>query len=109
MNWAVFVLAVVLGLLLVLAMVVMMGPGMMGPGFMGATMMLLGWLLGLALLAVLVLAAAWLFRQLTTGSLGSASGAFCANCGLPLQAEWRHCPRCGQVLPQRAGGQQGAP
>lgn len=105
-------LAVVLGLLVVLglAMAVMMGPGMMGPGFMGP-MMLLGWLLGLALLAVLVLAAVWLYRQLTPGSgaSGSPSGPFCPNCGQRVQPGWRHCPRCGQALAERAGGQQGMP
>ena len=85
----------------------MMGPGMMGGwsfGPFGWFFMLLWPLFPLSLLALLVLGIGWLFRQVSGPSARidappqAALGQTCANCGRPVQADWRLCPHCGQEL-----------
>lgn len=85
----------------------MMGPGMMGGwgfGLFGWLFMLLWLLFPLGLLVLLALGIVWLFRQMSgpSGQGGSPpqtpAGQACPNCGRPVQADWRHCPYCGQEL-----------
>jgi hypothetical protein len=85
----------------------MMGPGMMGNwgfGLVGWLFMLLGLILPLAFLALLILGAAWVFRQVSqsqgpvAGPPPAPLGRTCAHCGRSVQADWQVCPYCGQAL-----------
>ena len=55
----------------------------------------LGGLFTLGLLAFLVLGIIWLVRGLKTPKPAVGTHA-CANCGKPVQADWRNCPYCGK-------------
>jgi hypothetical protein len=98
----------------------MMGPSMM-QGWYGGTRMgggvfgPLGWFWGLTgilfplgFLALLILGAIWLFRQVSAspGTAGAAQGAAskpCPNCGRTVQAGWQYCPSCGHSLVAPSG------
>ena len=86
--------------------------GMMGPNHMfGGGPMMGGFgtmgLFGLGMLGVpllfvglLVLGVVWLVKSVATPAAPQplAAGAFCANCGKPLQAGWKACPYCGEKV-----------
>lgn len=86
----------------------MMGPNHMfgGGGMMGGlgTMGLFG--LGMLVVPLLfvglvVLGVVWVVKSVATPAAPQppAAGAFCANCGKPLQAGWKACPYCGEKVP----------
>ena len=87
----------------------MMGPGMMGGwgftpfGWLGALFM---WLIPLSFLALLVAGIVWLVRAAGDSShtdppAPPTAGA-CPSCGRPTQADWQHCPYCGQAVTGKA-------
>jgi hypothetical protein len=84
----------------------MMGPGMMGNwgfGPLGWLFMLLSLILPLGFLALLILGAVWVFRQVSqspgpVAGPPAPSGRTCAHCGRAVQADWQVCPYCGQAL-----------
>jgi hypothetical protein len=65
------------------------GPGIPFGGF-------LGWLFPLGFLALLVLGIVWLVRSLNRPRPMAVETHACANCGKPIQADWRNCPHCGK-------------
>lgn len=89
-----------------------MGRGMMGPGGMGWCPWcggtgrfgggLLGSILGLTLncllplgvFVLLIFGGIWLVRNIGQG--GPASSIVCPRCARPLEADWEHCPYCGE-------------
>ncbi len=104
---------VVLILLLLVPMLFMGGFGMMGGGGMmgrygfyspfGWVGMLLGWIIPLGILVLLIAGVVILVTSLTrrgTIPTNAASG-FCPNCGQAVQSDWKNCPHCGTVLPQK--------
>lgn len=115
-----WIIAIVLGVLLVAAVVLPwifggggygMRPygGMMGRDFgnmhpMGWGGMGLGWLFGMAVLALMGLGIASLIKYLsaprTTPStpVEIRSTQNCSNCGRQTQQEWNVCPNCGNNL-----------
>jgi hypothetical protein len=88
------------------------GQGMMGRNHMfGGGPMMGGFgmtsLFGLGMLVVpvlfiglLVLGVVWLVKSVATpaASQPPVAGASCANCGKPLQANWKACPYCGEKV-----------
>ncbi len=81
----------------------MMGPGMMGGwgfGPLGWLGMIFLWLFPLGFLILLILGIAWLIKAIAQpgGQALTAPGRTCLNCGRPIQADWKHCPYCGQPL-----------
>lgn len=84
----------------------MMGPGMMmgGWGFtpFGWLGMILMWILPLGFLLLLAGGVVWLVRALggapTAGPQTPPLAETCPGCGRPIQADWQHCPYCGQSL-----------
>lgn len=89
------------------------GQGMMGPNHMfGGGSMMGGFgtmgLFGLGMLVVpllfvglVVLGVVWLVKSVASPAPPqppAAAGAFCANCGKPLQANWKACPYCGEKV-----------
>ncbi len=80
------------------------GAGVTSWGFplFGWLGMLLMWLVPLGFLALLVVGIVWLARAVSGPSQASpptppAAGS-CPSCGRPTQADWQHCPYCGQSL-----------
>ena len=82
------------------------GSGMMGPGMMGAwgyypfgwIGMVFMWIIPVGLVVMVVLGVAWLIRAISgTGGPVSPTGT-CPNCSRKTQANWSHCPYCGQAL-----------
>ena len=116
----VWMLAIVLGILLLAGLILpwvfggtgysMMGSyGMMGRNFgymhpMGGFGMGLGWLFLLAVLVLLGLGIASLIKYLSGPRTASkapvlpASNLSCSNCGKPSQPDWSTCPYCGNSL-----------
>jgi uncharacterized membrane protein len=109
-----WILAIILGLvlLLVLPSLFMMGRfwtgsygGMMGGGYggmhtFGWGMMLLGWLVPAGIVVLLVAGAAALFNSLNRPgtSMTPVAERKCANCGRLAQVDWTTCPYCGKSL-----------
>ena len=87
----------------------MMGPGMMGRwgftpfGWLGALFM---WLIPLGFLVLIVAGIVWLVRAAggfpRSGPQAAVAGGACPSCGRPTQADWQHCPYCGQALTGKA-------
>jgi hypothetical protein len=72
--------------------------GMLGGMWLGMGSMLLR---GLFTLAVLVLAGfgiAYLVNRPRQPALTPPPAVACANCGMPLAAEWKACPHCGTTV-----------
>ncbi len=100
-------IVVVLILLLLIPMFFMGGFGMMhGFGYyqpFGWIGMLLGWIIPLGILVLLIAGVVILVTSLTRRGQtppGAAAG-FCPNCGQAVQSDWKNCPHCGTVLPQK--------
>ena len=83
-----------------------MGSGMMGPGMMdgwgfnpfGWIGMIFMWLIPVGLVIMVGLGIAWFVRAIS-GTVGSVSPTrTCPNCSRITQADWSHCPFCGQDL-----------
>ncbi len=72
---------------------------MMLPGF-GLLGMLLMIVVPVGLLALIVLAIIWLVQGTTrpVPAMPTAAMRTCANCGKPVQADWKACPYCGTTL-----------
>jgi hypothetical protein len=82
-----------------------MGPGMMGrwgfspSGWVGMFGMMFMWLIPLGILALVVLGIVGLFRSVSKGGGGPVTpDRTCPSCGRAIQADWQHCPFCGQTL-----------
>lgn len=83
----------------------MMGPGMMGGwgfapfGWLGVIFM---WLVPLSFVALLMIGIVWLVRLASgsphTGRQAPPATDTCPSCSRPTQADWQHCPYCGQKL-----------
>jgi hypothetical protein len=69
---------------------------MMGFGFMPFGMAFM-WLFPLAFLALPTLGIVWAIKALR-GTHPAAPGKACAQCGKPVQADWKNCPHCGSTL-----------
>ncbi|MFQ6001049.1 MAG: zinc ribbon domain-containing protein [Anaerolineae bacterium] len=86
--------------------------GMMGPGHMmygysgpwGGLSWALMWLFPLAFLVLITLGVVWLVRAIAWPQGRSTSRSqlqpskVCPNCDTTVQADWQHCPYCGQGL-----------
>jgi|GEM_PF-614793 len=118
LQWIIGISAVVIALAVAASLV---GPlffpqagwqGMMGPNHMyGGTPMMGGfgtmglfglgmWLVPLLFIGLVVFGAVWLVKSVATPAAGQllAAGPHCANCGQPLQANWKACPHCGEKV-----------
>jgi hypothetical protein len=109
-----WILAIILGLvlLLVLPSLFMMGlffgggyGGMMGGGYGGMHpygwgMMLLGWLVAAGIVVLLVTGGVALFNSLNRpgNSTPTVVVRKCSNCGKSAQVDWTTCPYCGKSL-----------
>jgi hypothetical protein len=71
------------------------GGGLMG-GLFGLLFMLLGLLIPIGLLGLLIVGGVWLVRSI--GRTTAPPVKTCPGCGRPVQADWRHCPHCGEEL-----------
>lgn len=94
----------------------MMGPGMMGGwcpwcgvtgrfgggglvgGLFGLIFTLLGLLIPIGLLGLLIIGGVWLVRTIGGTAAVVPPSPMCPHCGRPVQADWQHCPYCGQEL-----------
>ena len=55
---------------------------------------IVGWILGLGILALAVFGLVSLVRRPASGQ----PARVCAHCGVPLEAGWIACPRCGEKV-----------
>lgn len=85
----------------------MMGPGHMMYGYSSPWGWLasgLMWLFPLGFLVLLALGVVWLVRVIgwlqgpSTSQSHLQPGKVCPNCHTTVQADWQHCPYCGQEL-----------
>lgn len=76
------------------------GPWKFGP--FGLFFGLIGLMIRLGFLALLVLGGVWLVSRLSgaQGMPAPWARTACAHCGQSVQRNWRHCPHCGEPLPQ---------
>jgi len=99
-----------------------MGPGMMGRGGMmrgwcpwcagtarfarggliggafGLLFVLPGLLIPIGLLGLLILGGVWLVRNIGSTTTVVPPSLACRHCGRLAQADWQHCPYCGEKL-----------
>lgn len=71
------------------------GGGWLG-GLFGLLVMLLGLLIPISLLGLLIVGGVWLVRSVSRTTAPPVKT--CPGCGRPVQADWRHCPHCGEEL-----------
>lgn len=79
-----------------------MGPGMMGGwgfGPFGWFGMIFMWLIPVGLIILVVAGVIWLVRAIGGAGGPPSPARTCPNCGRTVQADWRNCPYCGQILP----------
>jgi len=70
-----------------------------GSMFMGGGMMLFGLLFPLGFAILMVLGIIVLFRMVRSqNTVPVEATAVCANCGVPIQNGWKHCPQCGHEI-----------
>lgn len=114
-----WILAIVLGLVLILGVPALFMMGGFGQGYYGGMMggyghmgswghmggfgffgMLMMWLIGLGLLVLVVVGVVFLVNALNKTNNPSAlqPGPKCPNCGKSVQADWTTCPYCGTSL-----------
>ena len=73
------------------------GTGRFGGGLLGTVLGLtLNCLVPLGVFVLLVFAGIWLVRNVGQG--GPATSLVCPRCARPLDADWEHCPYCGEGL-----------
>ena len=73
------------------------GGGLLG-GLFGLLFTLLGLLIPLGLLGLLILGGVWLVRSIGGTTAAVPPSPTCSHCGRPVQADWQHCPHCGEEL-----------
>lgn len=108
-----WILAIVLGLILVLGLPFLLILGGFWPGGYGGMMgswghmgrfgflaMLLMWLVPLGLFILAVAVGAFLLNVLSRSNKNQAEQTSfnCPNCNKPIQVDWNICPYCGKPL-----------